>query len=99
MSISPDLTGGFIIKVWGQIVLLGTTTFEKCRKKDFYTTKDMTMGIGDSYYGDSYYRLGDVVKDEDGALWFCVQPSGVPEMLRNDYLEHDAEWGLSPYSE
>ena len=21
MSISPDLTGGFIIKVWGQIVL------------------------------------------------------------------------------
>ena len=29
MSISPDLTGGFKIKVWGQIVLLGTTTFKK----------------------------------------------------------------------
>jgi hypothetical protein len=28
MSISPDLTGGFIIKVWGQIVLLGTTTIK-----------------------------------------------------------------------
>ena len=28
MNISPDLTGGFIIKVWGQIALLGTTTIE-----------------------------------------------------------------------
>ena len=61
------------------------------------TTKDMTMGIGDSYYGDSYYRLGDVVKDEDGALWFCVQPSGIPEMLRKDYLEHGADWILKNY--
>lgn len=40
MSISPDLTGGFIIKVWGQIVLLGTTTFEKSRKKDFYNAQN-----------------------------------------------------------
>ena len=55
------------------------------------TTKDMTMGIGDSYYGDSYYRMGDVVKDEDGALWFCIQLSGVPEQLRDEYLEYGVE--------
>ena len=52
------------------------------------TTKDMTMGDGETYYGDSYYRIGDVVKDEDGALWFCVQLSGVPEMIREEYLEY-----------
>ena len=40
MSISPDLTGGFIIKGWGQIVLLGTTTIKKCRKKDFYNAQN-----------------------------------------------------------
>ena len=51
------------------------------------TTKDMTMGDGETYYGDSYYRIGDVVKDEDGALWFCVQLSGVPELIREEYLE------------
>ena len=32
MSISPDLTGGFIIKVWGQIVLLGTTTIKDAER-------------------------------------------------------------------
>ena len=55
------------------------------------------MGIDDNYYGDSYYRIGDVVKDEDGALWFCVQPSGMPEMLRDDYLKHGAEWVYNNY--
>jgi hypothetical protein len=55
------------------------------------TTKDMTMGDGETYYGDSYYRIGDVVKDEDGALWFCVQLSGVPEIIRDEYLEYGVE--------
>ena len=40
MSISPDLTGGFKINVWGQIVLLGTTIFEKCRKKELYNAQN-----------------------------------------------------------
>ena len=38
------------------------------------TTEKM---VKNEYYdGVPYYRIGDVVKDEDGALWFCVQPSG-----------------------
>ena len=28
------------------------------------------------YSGQSFYRWGDVVKDEEGSLWFCIQPSG-----------------------
>lgn len=28
------------------------------------------------YKNRAYYMVGDVVKDENGILWFCVQPSG-----------------------
>ena len=29
-----------------------------------------------AYKNRAYYMVGDVVKDENGILWFCVQPSG-----------------------
>ena len=28
------------------------------------------------FYGISFWRIGDVVKDTEGSLWFCIQPSG-----------------------
>ena len=53
-------------------------------------TKEMweeANGADREYTGASYYRLGDVLEDEDGALWFCVQNSGVSEEYHDTYLE------------
>ena len=50
---------------------------------------DFKDGALDGFYGDSYYRIGDVVKDEDGALWFCVQHAGLyDETIREVYKEY-----------
>ena len=54
------------------------------------TTEEMVkdaLGIDRTYTGDPYYRLGDVLEDEDGARWFCVQNAGVSEDFRESYLE------------
>ena len=51
------------------------------------TTEEMFLG--DYYIGEPYYRPGDVVKDEDGALWFCIQPSGCDP----DFAEQVEQFG------
>lgn len=46
MSISPDLTGGFIIKVWGQIVLLGTTTIKDAERALLSAASQLVGNVG-----------------------------------------------------
>ena len=41
---------------------------------------DIKNDIKGIFYGLSFWRFGDVVKDKkDGSLWFCIQPSGTSE--------------------
>jgi len=48
MSISPDLTGGSIIKVWGQIVLLGTTTIKDAERALLSAASQLVGNVGDT---------------------------------------------------
>ena len=74
-------------------------------------TKEMWEEVNDpdrEYTGASYYRLGDVLEDEDGALWFCVQNSGIANKdMRELYEQNGLQFCLddcqyrpnpSPYS-
>ena len=67
------------------------------------TTEKM---VKNEYYdGVPYYRIGDVVKDEDGALWFCIQPSGASTTMAQfikeeglDALKETYKLALDQYS-
>jgi len=47
-------------------------------------TTEEDLSPDEYYYGEPYYRIGDVVKDEDEALWFCLQPSGCTQDVVDD---------------
>lgn len=62
------------------------------------TTADMSTDVTVKYVGQSYYRIGDVVQDQQDHLWFCIQPSGTgiaTEQGFEDYAMGDCSWFIS----
>lgn len=51
-------------------------------QKLIYCTPDQkgeNSWFGDNLKGTAYYRLGDVIRDQDGYLWVCVRPAFAPD--------------------
>ena len=58
------------------------------------TTQTMLEEDETIYTGAPYYLLGDVLVDEEGARWFCVQHSGIPTPFHDDYVEKGKDYVL-----
>lgn len=50
-----------------------------------YCTEDQASDNASAITGNCYYRLGDVVEDEDGFYWVCVQPSFLGKKNKDSY--------------
>ena len=58
-------------------------------QKIIYCTHEQTglNGLfGTSFGGTAYYRLGDVVQDEEGYYWVCVRPSFEPDKGKSHWI-------------
>ena len=62
------------------------------------TTPDISIEATAKYVGESFYRIGDVVQDQNDGLWFCIQPSGTGvgmEKTFEDFAIGDCSWFIS----
>ena len=96
LSIVPDL--GLNGDTWSHEGV-GTLTFRALNEENCYAVIDVNLVqmpglkelrfvpeavVGEnSFSGEPYYRVGDVIKDKKGIYWICVRPSGGP--LKKDY--------------
>lgn len=67
---------------------------------DVEQTESADLTENRSYYGMSYYRIGDVVRDQHGNSWFCIQPSGTGLQAKAfvdqyGYPHSDCSWFIS----
>lgn len=81
---------------------VGTLTFREVNKSDCYAVIDVDLKqmpglkqlrfvpeemVGENkFYGEGYYKLGDVVRDSKARTWICVRPSGGPDGKRHAYF-------------
>ena len=96
LSIVPDL--GLEGDIWSHEGV-GTLTFKAVNEDNCYAVIDVNLVqmpglkqlrfvpesvVGEnSFSGEPYYHVGDVVKDKKGIYWICVRPAGGP--LKKDY--------------
>ena len=96
LSIVPDL--GLNGDSWSHEGV-GTLTFRAMNEENCYAVIDVNLVqmpglkqlrfvpeavVGEnSFSGEPYYHVGDVVKDKKGIYWICVRPAGGP--LKKDY--------------
>ena len=69
-------------------VIVDTKLIPKLQKI-VYCTHDQIGQNGlfsDNVRGTAYYRLGDVVMDEDGYYWVCVRPSFAPDKGKSHWM-------------
>lgn len=81
---------------------VGTLTFRAVNESDCHAVIDVNLihmpGLKEirfvpeelvgenSYSGEGFYHVGDVVKDKKGIYWLCVRPSGGPGNKSNAYF-------------
>ena len=96
LSIVPDL--GLSGDTWSHEGV-GTLTFKAVNEENCYAVIDVNLVqmpglkqlrfvpeavVGEnSFSGEPYYHVGDVVVDKKGIYWICVRPAGGP--LKKDY--------------
>lgn len=96
LSIVPDL--GLNGDIWSHEGV-GSLTYRAMNEDNCYAVIDVNLAqmpglkqlrfvpesvVGEnSFSGEPYYRVGDVIKDKKGSYWICVRPAGGP--LKKDY--------------
>ena len=81
---------------------VGTLTYREVNGENCYAVIDVNLMqmpglkelrfvpeavVGEnSFSGEPYYRVGDVIKDKKGIYWICVRPAGGPLKKDNAYF-------------